>query len=82
MHAKDSPTYADPNDGGRFRIGLNRNGSGFVLDARLFDGGPRNDSDAGAVRGGTFDESGAEIGYWDTRAGRDSLEHAVLVKSA
>jgi len=25
-----SPTYADPNDGGRFKIGLRMNGSGFV----------------------------------------------------
>ena len=54
-------------------MGLNRNGSGLVLDARLSDCGPRKANDAGAVRGGTSDESGAAIGYWDTRAGRDSL---------
>lgn len=31
VQLKVSPTYAEPKDGGRFRIGVRRKGSGFVL---------------------------------------------------
>ena len=36
VQLKVSPTYAEPNEGGRFSIGVKRKGSGFVCPVDLY----------------------------------------------
>lgn len=63
-----SPTYAEPNDTGRLRIGLSRKASGFVFEAERYA------SEAGAAGGLVLGgDSGGSIGYCVTSDGCESL---------